>query len=112
MTPVLTLEPRWYYNLDKGTSKSRPIFGNIGNFVSLKTSYHPDWFVISNSGNVGIISDISITPTWGIRRTLGGNFNYEIGIGIGYGHLFAKQAGYRYNESEAANLHLRIGYRF
>jgi len=113
MTPVITAEPRWYYNLNKRESKSRRIDGNSGNFVSLKTSYHPDWFVISNTDNVSIISDISIVPTWGIRRNVGKHFTYETGIGIGYRYIFAKQAGFLENESEATlNLHLRIGYSF
>lgn len=70
MTPVITLEPRLYYNLNKRVKKSRRIDGNSGNFISLKTSYHPDWFVISNTDNVSVISDISIVPTWGIRRNI------------------------------------------
>ena len=113
LTPVITLEPRLYYNLNKRVSKSRRIDGNSGNFISLKTSYHPDWFVISNKDNVSVISDISIIPTWGIRRNIGKHFTYETGIGIGYRYVFAKQAGFLENESEVAvNLHLRIGYRF
>jgi len=113
LTPVITLEPRLYYNLNKRVSKSRRIDGNSGNFISLKTSYHPDWFVILNKDNVSVISDISIIPTWGIRRNIGKHFTYETGIGIGYRYVFAKQAGFLENESEAAvNLHLRIGYRF
>ncbi|WP_297868340.1 hypothetical protein [uncultured Flavobacterium sp.] len=113
MTPVITAEPRWYYNLNTRVSKSKKIDGNSGNFISLKTSYHPDWFVISNYDNLAIISDISIVPTWGIRRNIGKHFNYETGIGLGYRYIFAKQAGYLKNESDAAlNLHLRIGYRF
>ncbi|CAN0598988.1 unnamed protein product [Ectocarpus sp. 12 AP-2014] len=113
MTPVITLEPRLYYNLNKRVKKSRRIDGNSGNFISLKTSYHPDWFVISNTDNVSVISDISIVPTWGIRRNIGKHFTYETGIGIGYRYIFAKQAGFSENEGEAtANLHLRIGYRF
>ncbi len=113
MTPVITLEPRLYYNLNKRVKKSRRIDGNGGNFISLKTSYHPDWFVISNTENVSIISDISFIPTWGIRRNVGKHFTYETGIGIGYRYIFAKQAGFSENESEiAVNLHLRLGYRF
>lgn len=113
LAPVLTLEPRWYYNLNKRQEKSKRIDGNSGNFLSLKTSYHPDWFVISNYENVRVISDISIIPTWGIRRNLGNHFNYEAGAGLGYRYIFAKSSGYSKNESEAAlNLHLRIGYRF
>ena len=113
MTPVITAEPRWYYNLNKRKRTSKRIDGNSANFVSLKTSYHPDWFVISNTEDVNVVSDISIIPTWGIRRNIGKKFNYEAGIGIGYRHIFAKKAGFLENKSEAtANLHLRIGYRF
>jgi len=113
LAPVITLEPRWYYNLNKRESKSRQIDGNSGNFISLKTSYHPDWFVLSSDEDIRVVSDISIVPTWGIRRNIGEHFTYETGIGIGYVYYFAKNAGYLKNEGEAAvNLHLRIGYRF
>jgi hypothetical protein len=113
MTPVITLEPRWYYNLDKRVSKSRNITGNSANFISIKTSYHPDWFVISNYDNLKVVNQVSIVPTWGIKRNIGNHFTYETGIGIGYRYIFAKSAGYLKNESEVAlNLHLRIGYRF
>jgi len=79
----------------------------------LKTSYHPDWFVISNYKDVNIITDISFVPTWGVRRNIGTHFNYETGFGIGYRYFFAKNAGYYSNESDvAANLHVRIGYVF
>ena len=104
LAPVLTLEPRFYYNLNKRNSKLKDISNNSGTFISLKTSYHPDWFVISDITD-HITSDISFIPTWGIRRNIGVHFNYEAGAGIGY-RFFS-------NESEAVgNLHLRIGYVF
>lgn len=113
MTPVITAEPRWYYNLNKRVSKSKRIDGNSGNFISLQSSYHPNWFVISNYDNVEIANQISIIPTWGLKRNIGKHFTYETGIGIGYRYIFAESVGYSKNEGEAAaNLHLRIGYRF
>ncbi|MDZ7773173.1 MAG: hypothetical protein U5K31_10625 [Balneolaceae bacterium] len=112
-TPVLSLEPRWYYNLTNRLRKSRTIANNSGNFLSVKTSYHPSWFVISNYDNIRIVSDISIIPTWSIRRSIGRHFNFEAGLGIGYRYIFAKQAGYAENDSElAVNLNLRIGFHF
>lgn len=112
LAPVITAEPRWYYNLNKRVHKKRRIDGNSGNFLSLKTSYHPDWFVISNYDNINVISDISFIPTWGIKRNIGKYLNYETGIGLGYQYFFAKQAGYLENEGNLAlNLHLRIGFR-
>ncbi len=113
LVPTITLEPRWYYNLNKREKKSRRIDGNSGNFISLKTTYHPDWFIISNENNINFISDISIVPTWGIRRNVGAHFTYETGIGIGYVHYFKEDNVILFNESHVAvNLHLRIGYRF
>lgn len=113
LIPTITLEPRWYYNLEKRASKSRNTAGNGGNFVSLKTSFLPDWFVISNYENINVINQITIIPTWGIKRNIGSHFNYEAGFGIGYRYSFAKSAGFSENEGDAAaNLHLRIGYSF
>ncbi len=113
LAPVLTAEPRWYYNLKRRVKKSKRIDNNSGNFISLKTSYHPDWFVISSQTNVSLISDISVIPTWGIRRHIGAHLTYELGAGIGYRYIFAERAGFGQNDSEVAgNLHLRLGYTF
>lgn len=112
-TPVITLEPRWYYNLKKRVAKSKSIQKNSVNFLSVKTSYNPNWFVISNYKDLEVADQISISPTWGIRRELGKNFNYEAGLGVGYRYIFAK--GIRYAENEGGgtiNIHLRIGYSF
>lgn len=113
MTPVFTIEPRWYYNLNKRVSKSKSISGNSASFLTIQTSFHPNWFTISNYDNAEIVNQVSITPTWGIKRNLGNHFTYETGFGIGYVHYFAKSEGYLKDEGETvANLHLRIGYRF
>jgi hypothetical protein len=110
---VLTLEPRWYYNLNSRSLKSKRISGNSGNFFSLKSSYHPDWFVISNDENISVLNQLTIIPTWGLRRNVGEHFTYETGVGFGYRYIFAKSAGYPGNQTEKAlNLHLRLGYRF
>ena len=110
MTPVITAEPRWYYNLEKRQSKSKNISGNSGNFFSIQTSFHPDWFVISNYKNLKTFNLITIIPTWGIKRNVGKHFTYETAIGIGYGHQFRKSYGDL--EATTLNLHVRIGYRF
>jgi hypothetical protein len=113
LAPVITAEPRWYFNLKKRVSKSKRIDGNSGNFFSIKSSYHPDWFILSNYDDIRIVSDLSIIPTWGLRRNIGSRLNFETGIGFGYAYLFSKKAGYPENEGHSTvNLHLRIGYRF
>ncbi len=106
LAPVLTIEPRYYYNFETRAEKGKQIRNNSGNFFGIKTSYHPDWFVISDVAGVTINQQLTVIPKWGIRRNIGKtNFNYELGFGIG-------RRFYR-NESEtAADLHIRIGYTF
>ena len=113
LTPVIVIEPRFYYNLKKRSNESKRIDGNSGSFIALKMGYHPDWFVLFNTNDVPVISDFSIIPTWGIRRNIGKHFNYETGIGVGYSYTFAERAGYAKDESGIElNMHLRIGYIF
>ncbi|MFN3908555.1 MAG: hypothetical protein ACK4JX_05935 [Flavobacterium sp.] len=113
MAPTITLEPRWYYNLERRAGKNKRIDGNSGNFISLKTSYVPDWFVISNFDNVGVIEHIELIPTYGIKRNIGKHWQYEAGFGIGPRLVLYKQYGFDSNNIEiAGNLHVRIGYRF
>lgn len=110
---VISLEPRWYYNLNKRKDKSKRIDGNSGNFISLNTSFHPDIDIASSNENINLVSDLTIVPTWGIRRNIGNHFNYEAGFGIGYIHYFADENVTIIDEADVAvDLHLRIGYRF
>lgn len=110
LTPVIVLEPRFYYNLKKRAEKSKRTDGNSGNFIALKTSYHPE-VALFNSDDAPVVSDFGIIPTWGIRRNLGKHFNFEAGLGAGYSYTFAESAGYSENEGGfELNMHLRIGY--
>lgn len=109
-TPVINLEPRWYYNLNKRKEKGRSIANNNGNFLSLKFSYNPDLFVISSEDNIFVPNQISIVPTWGIRRSIGKHFTYETGFGLGYSRVLDNVLGDR--NATVANLHLRIGFDF
>jgi hypothetical protein len=112
LTPMLILEPKFYYNLDKRNLKGKNISGNSGNFFSVRTIYLPDWFVISNSDNINVLNQVSVIPSWGVRRNIGKNFNYETGFGFGYKHVFTK-SGYSNNTGYGiADLRLRVGYRF
>lgn len=114
LTPVINIEPRWYYNILKRENKNKPINNNSANFLTTSISYHPDWFVISSKNNINVYNQLSIIPKWGIRRNIANsNFNFEAGIGFGYRFYFLKQYGYSKNDGETAlDLHLRIGYTF
>jgi len=109
MAPVLTLEPRWYYNIKKRNNKGKKTLNNSANFIALKTSYRPDWFTISNEDNASIPNQISIVPYWAIKRNLGKHFTYETGFGIGY--YWDLDSPNRFS-GITAELHLRIGYTF
>lgn len=112
LTPVIVVEPRFYYNLKKRSENSERIDGNSGNFIALKTSYHPE-LALFNTDDAPVVSDFAIIPTWGIRKNLGEHFNYEAGLGVGYSYTFAERAGYSKNKGEIElNMHLRIGYKF
>ncbi|WP_394758600.1 hypothetical protein [Flavobacterium sp.] len=114
LAPVIALEPRWYYNLEKRASKSKNIKNNGVSFVTAALNYYPDWFVISNNSNVIVYDQITIIPKWGIRRNIADSkFNYELGVGLGYRQTFLKKYGYLDNKGETAlDLHIRIGYAF
>lgn len=108
LAPEITIEPRWYYNIENRSTKGRIIKNNSSNFVTLGVNYIPDWFVISNEANTSIESQISIIPKWGIKRILfNSNFNYELGIGIGKKYFFDSNQW-----DTTADLLIRIGYTF
>ncbi|RUT70085.1 hypothetical protein D0817_12955 [Flavobacterium cupreum] len=109
--PVLTLEPRYYYNIQKRAVTSKVTANNSANFIALNLKYQSDVdvFVISNN-NVDVISTISIIPKWSIRRNLGNNFHYETGFGVGYRHFLEKINSEK--GEVTVDLHVRIGYNF
>lgn len=110
MVPSFRVEPRWYYNLDKRSAKGKNIKNNSGNFLSLTTTYNPDWFVIPEKNNLNFISSVSVIPKWAIKRTYGNHFTFETGVGVGY--IFYTEDYGDINGEVGADLHLRIGYTF
>lgn len=114
--PVITLTPRWYYNLKKRLRKGFKIDQNNGNFFGLEISYNPSWFLISNVSNAEVFNQIRIIPKWAIRRTVGRHFSYETGIGLGYRHTFLNDDYYYISSDKKSSLvldlHVRLGYTF
>lgn len=108
LAPEFTLEPRWYYNIEKRSATGKIIKNNSANFATFSFRYYPDWFVISNSTNAYVENQITIIPKWGIKRTISNsNFNYELGIGLGKRYYFESNQW-----DTAADLQIRIGYTF
>ena len=42
LAPVICIEPKWYYNLEKRSSRNKNIKNNGASFVTVSMSYHPD----------------------------------------------------------------------
>jgi hypothetical protein len=122
LQPVLTVEPRYYYNLEKRNAKGKKTANNSGNYVSIRTSYHPDWFVINLADNVTKTADLAIVPTWGLKRQIGNHFTYETALGFGYRVVYLKENSVNgnvqnvdgaYNRNQyIPYLHIGIGYTF
>lgn len=113
MAPEITLEPRWYYNLEKRSKNGKNISNNAANFFTLKTSYRSNIFEILHDRVKGAENSIAFIPKWGINRNLGSYFNYEAGAGVGYIHLINQKYFRTFdNNGITIDLHLRIGYNF
>lgn len=110
LAPELSLEPKYYYNLERRARKGKSTARNSGNYISLDVKYFPDWFVISSEKDLNVLSSIGIVPTYGIRREFGSNFNYEFKVGFGYGFLL--DSAYSSSASPLGNLSFKIGYDF
>ncbi len=108
--PVITIEPRFYYNLERRQAKSKNIAGNSGDFFSIKSTLFPGMVLFSNH-DAEAIRQLSILPSWGIRRHFAGRFNIEFGLGLGFiinldPESDASRAG------AGGELNLRVGYSF
>jgi len=113
MTPIFSVEPRLYYNLETRNRKSKQINRNSGNLFSIKLSYQPYWLELSDAENNYEINAISIIPTWSLRRLIGEHLSYEAGFGIGYRRLFGEDLKNISSQNDIAiNINLRIGYDF
>ncbi|AWH85813.1 hypothetical protein HYN59_12170 [Flavobacterium album] len=86
--PTFTVEPRWYYNLDRRVRKGKDIARNRANYVSLFVNYNGGWGAFKFDNRIDQAPDfVYIIPEYGLRRTLGQRFNYELGGGIGYKYV-------------------------
>lgn len=108
--PVVSFQPRYYYNLPKRKVDGKDIFHNAGNFAAISFTLHPNWFSISNQENIQVEDGFFILPTWGIRRNINWHFYYELGIGAGFSinGLSEIEGG---DTQFLYNINARIGYK-
>lgn len=113
----VSLEPRFYYNLEKRKEKGKNVLANSANFIAFNVNYYPGLLIAAqNRDEVGYTHQISFTPYWGIKRTVFNHLTYEAGAGLGYLHNFSEKGrDFIYGFDQNAlyiQLHLRIGYTF
>lgn len=108
--PVVSIEPKWYYNLKKRLRKGHHIEKNSGNSFSIKFNYNPDVFLIGDS-EIANTNHLAILPKWGIRRVYGKHFTFEAGFGIGPQFYIGNNPMWK-ESSLYVDGHLRIGYTF
>ena len=83
LTPVVRLEPRLYYNLAKREYKGKRTANNSGNFFGLKTEYQLPYHLVRTDNRRKLRGHVKFIPRWGIRRNLGSNWDFELGLGLG-----------------------------
>lgn len=115
LAPSLNVEPRWYYNIEKRARKGKHTNNNSANFLGLAVRYYPDLFVIGSAPDyIHIPDQMSFIPKWGMRRSIAqSNFNYELGLGIGYIWMLKDDDVIKSStDNLGVDLHIRIGYTF
>jgi len=112
----ISLEPRWYYNLEKRLKKGKTIERNSGNFIALLASANLEGVSFTSNDRIESLHQIRLVPKWGIRRSLGKHISYEAGFGFGYAFFLnnTERTGFFPFRDERSgdftvDLHLRIG---
>ncbi|GGZ43355.1 DUF3575 domain-containing protein [Mesonia mobilis] len=115
--PIVRVEPRWYFNLKKRLREDRNISKNSGNFLSLNVAFTPNSFTIFDNSDYDVetINQLSVIPTWGMRRTYWEHFTLETGAGLGYVRSFQSDDYYLNPDKEhlvGLKIYFRLGYTF
>lgn len=77
--PVLSVEPRYYYNLSKRYEAGKNAFKNSGAFLSCNVQYYfPPYYRHQVEGKGGLV----VTPFWGFRRVWYRHLLFELGGGL------------------------------
>ncbi|MCW3788159.1 hypothetical protein [Plebeiibacterium sediminum] len=122
--PEINLEPRFYYNLKHRNNLGKRTNNNSANYLSINFGYKAvDLAIFKSNSLENVFSSIHIIPMYGVRRSIGNNFNFEFAAGIGrewtfekynyYNLITHKNKTYKNIESDIAfGLRLAIGYVF
>ncbi|TDD93540.1 hypothetical protein [Flavobacterium cellulosilyticum] len=114
VSPYLTMEPRFYYSLDRRSKLGKKTYNNSANYFSVAATYISNQTPLVHNGNFDIVSSFSIIPRYGIRRAFAKHFNYEFSGGAGYLYaIFSETDGCNCEHNNTAiDVQARIGYNF
>lgn len=102
LSPIFSIENRWYYNLNERYRKGKKITNNSGNFLSIKAGYRASPITSKNLyDNPALV----IIPAWGIQRNIGKKISFE--LAPGYAFILDTQ---RNEWSKSINLSIKFGY--
>ncbi|MDR1720639.1 MAG: hypothetical protein LBR67_11075 [Dysgonamonadaceae bacterium] len=104
IVPLITAEPRWYYNIGRRAAKGKNTARNAADFLAIRTTIAPGLMLVSK--NAAVYKSLSVIPVWGIRRNLSCHFNFELSGGLGY--IYTKQN----NNRLGWDFSVRFGYTF
>jgi hypothetical protein len=103
LTPNFVAEPRYYYNFNRRVKSGKKTSYNASNYFALSLNYFSNPYIISNDQYKIFLSEFSLMPKWGIKRTIGRRLNFEFAFGSGF--YFSKAEA-----NAGLGLDLRFGY--
>lgn len=103
IAPSLRIEPRYYYNLSKRFSKGKKTVNNSANYIAVSADYQPG-FSIGNNAEAS--QYILIVPKYGLKRTMGEHFIFEVAAGVGTNIIGSS------NWEAVLAMDLKLGYAF
>ncbi len=114
IVPFVSVEPRWYYSLDRRNRLGKETKNNSSNYFSLLTTFYSTRTTIVNTKDFETAPSLDIIPEYGIRRSIGKRFYAEYSAGIGYRHnFFKKEYFYSIEENDVVyDLQFKLGYVF
>jgi hypothetical protein len=81
-----TIEPRWYYNLNKRMAKGKSGNNLLGNYLSFEMLYQNQSFKKHHFNNTFAFYDIeslTFTPLWGTQQQFSKRLFYDFKLGLG-----------------------------
>jgi len=112
IAPFISIEPRWYYSLDRRAKKGKKTLNNSANFMALNTSFlSADTPISQNYDEFDVRSAMTVLPTYGIRRAFAKQFFYEFSYGIGIQFNLSNNCNCEQSEFTDA-IKLSLGYNF